>query len=1055
MELAIQDPTASHVAGHPLPAGVAERRDPSRHGQTAVDHGAGGATPRRPRHGSIELADAADPGSGSAVEFEILGPTTLHVNGQRIPLGAAKQRGMLALLLYHVGEPVRVSTIVEHLWEGRDPETCRQGLYALVSRIRASLHKAGGGNSLIRLNSLAAYRLNVDPRLIDYHRFRNLTTRAREASGRKQYSTAASLLGDALRLWKDEPVADLRGERAEHIRRYMTDGWLNAHKVLAECRLSLGQPDTVLVQLDPLVRVHDIDEVLARHWIAALCATGREDDARTFFTAFRARYRKATKQEPNIEPPGAARIVPATGVASRTIRLNARPEHSAFEYARPRQLPNDIGDFCGQQALLAELDSLTDPDGTGPKIVAISGMPGAGKTTLAIHWAHRQRHRFPDGQLYLNASAHGPTPPVEPEEAIGRLLRAFDVPADRIPTGTDQRRDRLNQLLTGRRVLIVLDNARDADQVRPLLSTSETCVMLVTSRNRLRGLSIREGVRCITVPPLPAADCQLLLDRVIGTARTTAEPAALDALVQLSGGLPLALRIIGEHVAERSRATIADLVDQLTQHLLDDGEDVGEPNLRTVFAWSYNSLDPAAARLFRILGLHPGLTISTEAAAAVSGANVFQTQRLLDTLARVHLIDHDAARRYRFHELLRMYAADRAHHEEEPSAITAAVHRLLDWYLLSAANAAAVLAPHRRPVPDLPQPVGVRPETFARRHQPNPLNDSEVQGIPSDATAMAWCEAERGNLVAASRSAVGAGLFRHGWQIPAAIHEIFERYGRQDDMRELQELALRSAELDGHQIGQTVALCNLGATYFMLRDFRRAEESFRAGIDLSRAIGLVDGEVACSHNLASLHRRTGNPAKAMEIYQRVLGVFRERANMAGVASTLRGLGDATRRLGHLDQAITYYSDALSASRKAGSMREQGAVYGELANLYLGRGDYQRALDYCQEASDIHSRTKDDAARCDAFTTMADVERRLVRKEEALRHVEQALALSDGIGDSYRRARALVVLVEVFISAGDPAMARAARTEVAQILEELTDPETDTLRKRLAETETDG
>src|SRR5262249_42057706 len=282
----------------------------------------------------------------------------------------------------------------------------------------------------------------------------------------------------------------------------------------------------------------------------------------------------------------------------------------------------------------------------------------------------------------LNASAYGPVPPIQPEEALGRLLRALDVPADRIPAGRDQRRERLNQLLANRRLLLVLDNVRDSEQARPLIPTSATCATIIPSRNRLTGLAVRDGVRCVTVPPLPEHESTTLLRQLVGVSRANAEPRAFDALVRMSDGLPLALRMIGQHVAERPRAAIIDLVDDLKAYLLDsDVDDEDDANLLTVFAWSYNALKPEAARLFRMLGLYPGSVIGPQAAAAMVNLPTHRVEHLLNTLARAHLINHDVARRYRFHDLLHLYAAERSRREESEQQRNAAMSRLLDWFL--------------------------------------------------------------------------------------------------------------------------------------------------------------------------------------------------------------------------------------------------------------------------------------------------------------------------------------------------------------------------------------
>jgi len=740
------------------------------------------------------------------MEFVILGPTALYLDGQQVPLGPAKQRAMLAVLLYHVGEPVRVDTLVEHLWDGRNPADRRSSLYAMASRIRGILLQAGAGRALERLPSTGAYRLNVDRTLIDFHRFRQLVRDARQAGAQQRHDSATALLTDAVELWRDEPIADLRSARAEHIRRHMNESLLDAHRLLAASLLRLGRHSAALSRLEPLIREHETDEALAQHWITALWAGGREAEARKFFLDFRRRFRRAIHTEPAVTLPSPAPQLHAAAPVPRNVASS------------PHQLRADIVDFAGHADLLNELSRLTDPDDKHTNVVVIEGMPGVGKSTLAVHWAHRHLHRFPDGQICLNANGYGPTLPVTPYDALGTFLSALGVPDNRIPVGEDQRRDRLNQLLAGRHVLLILDNIKDSSQARPLIPASDTCVTLITSRTRLSGLAIREGVRSLTIPPLSDDECLILLRGIVESRRVDDDPAALRRLAQLSGGLPLAVRIIGEHVVARPLARIGDHVDELTGRLLDaEGGDDDNASLRTVFAWSYDALRPESARLFRILGLFPGTSIRPEAGAAMLGTGEREAEHLLNGLARAHLVDHSTVRRYRLHDLLRDFAAQRASAEETAETRTAALRRVLDWYLLSAVNAAALLAPDSPPVPDLPEPVGIEPQVFGE-----------------DLAAMRWCESERENLAALTRWAVGHGFARHGWQVPGAVHEVFERYGRQDDVQEIQELAVTAARLDEHVAGQVGTLINLGATYFAVRDYPRATASFTEGRRLAR-----------------------------------------------------------------------------------------------------------------------------------------------------------------------------------------------------------------------------
>jgi tetratricopeptide (TPR) repeat protein len=800
--------------------------------------------------------------------------------------------------------------------------------------------------------------------------------------------------------------------------------WLSAHKLLAECRLRSGQPDYVLAQLDSLIHDFNLDESLAQLWISALCGVGREDDARAYLKQFRARYLKVIRDEPRLHVP----------VVHASISGLPPWSESPAEIGRPHQLPSDLRDFTGRTELLAELDALTSGK-SGFRVVVIGGMPGAGKSTLAAHFGHSRLDRFPDGQLYLDAHGFGPVPPVSPDVALGGFLLALGVPVDRIPAGVEQQRDRLNRLLVGRRVLIVIDNARDAEQVRPLLPAVDTCLTLITSRNRMTSLGVRDGARHVTVGPLSNRDSNALLAGIIG-ARAAVEPHAVQVLVNLAGGLPLALRLIGEQVAERTRTAVADLVNQLRQHVLDDvGEAAG---LRTAFAWSYSSLAAPAARLFRTLGHHPGIDIGPGAAAALAGIDPDEAPRLLNTLARGHLINREEAPdRYRFHDLIRRYAADRVLREDTDRDLAESMRRLADFYLVSAARAAALLAPHRPPVPDLPVPVDVTPESFTRGAE------------PAEEAAIKWCQLERANLVAVAGWAGRNGLVRHAWQIPAAVHEIFERYGCQDDMRELHELALRAVDEDGHLAGRTATLCNLGSIYVRQRDYGRARKSFEGGIDLARRIGLGVAETACSHNLASLLRRTGEPTRAIDLYQDVLARFRAGRNAAGEVAALRGLADASRRLSRFEAALAYLTSALSVFDRVGSMRGHGAIHRDLADLHLTLGQLGAARNHVAMALRIHARIKDDAAHCEAFATAADIALASGENQTAMDACERALTLADELGDSCQKARILAILADVQAATGDHAAAARAHVAAVRIVDDLVDPEADEIRDRLA------
>ena len=949
------------------------------------------------------------------MRFVILGATALSVGGEQISLGTAKQRALLALLLYHVGEPVTVDAIVEHLWDRGDPREYRGSLYSMVSRARAVLNRVERPHALVRLSGINAYRLEIDPDLIDFHRFRRLVREARTATGDRADATAVPLLEEAVALWRDEPLADLRGARSDHLRRQMRDDLLDAQKALIAAELRIGRHFPAMARLEPLLRAHDLDDVLARHWIAGLTAAGHEDDARAYLATFRRRFRQEMHAEPAVD----LQVRPAEPAARAHVSAGG-----------PRQLPADIADYTGHEDLLAELDALTAGEEGVGNVVAISGMPGVGKTSLAIHFGHRHRRHFIDGQLYVDLNGHGAAPPVDPAEALGRFLRALDVPGDRIPVGTEQRRDRLNQLLSGRKMLILLDNVFSSEQAEPLLTTSDSCVTLITSRNRLTGLVVRHGVRAVTVPPLSDGASIALLGRMVGPARAGVEPSAVHALARHSGGLPLALRIIGEQVASRPEVPICDLVDELAGHLLDnDGDE--EASLAGAFAWSYDALRPEIAHLFRILGLYPGRSISTESAAALLGSPVPRVQRLLDAMARTHLIGHERLRRYRFHDLVRRFAADRV--EEETTDNRAdAQRRMLDWVLLSAANAATRLEPNAPPVPDLPVRGDVTPQEF-----------------DSASAAMAWCEAERDNFAALTRWAADHGYHRHAWQLPGAVYEILDRYGNQGDMIEMLTTAKVAAERDGHPIGRIGTTINLATARCARHDYRCALDSFGEALQLARAVDDPDAMAYAMHNLGVVHLRLGEVAAAESVLGQVLDMVRLRGDHAAEAAARRRLGDVHLTMGRHSNAITDYLAALDLQERLESLRGQAITHGALAKLYLAIAEYETALTHCRLALDLYERTRDEVSRCDILVTRADVEFRLGRHDDAELRARAALEVGEEIDDPLLRVRALVVLADILDATGRVSEASSARADGLRIANDLDDPEVASLRRGLS------
>ncbi|MEV6845513.1 tetratricopeptide repeat protein [Actinoplanes sp. NPDC051411] len=939
------------------------------------------------------------------MEFGILGSTQLIDNGRSVPLGPAKQRGMLSILLHRVGEPVRADALIDLLWHPRGTADHRPTLYSIASRLRAVLAQAGLDRALVRVPGIGAYRLDVDPGIVDLHRFRTRLAVARATAGRGDRREAAEILVPALLLWRGEPLAELRGPRAEQVRTSLNQHLLDAHRLLAECRLACGHHHSVLAQLESLVLVHDLDEGLARCWAGALRAVGRGDEARRFVAAFQRRFRKEMHTEPDIDE-SPVRVPP------RRI---------------PRQLPPDIGDFTGRESLLAEL--------SGNNVVVITGMPGVGKTTLAVHWAHCQRNQYPDGQLYLDAAAYGHAAPIDPEDVLDRFLRALGVPSGQLPVTPEQRRDRYEELVGDRRILVVLDNVRDSAQVRPLIPRSMKCLTIITSRVRLSALTIRDGVRTVVAAPLPQDESRALLARIVGE-RAATDGAGLAALARLSGGLPLAVRVIGERVAERPLASLGDLVDELRHRLLDatDGDDQAA-SLNAFFDWSYHALDPDVAHLFRRISLHPGSSISPEAAAAIAGDPLAEVEGRLNVLAKAHMINHDTARRYRFHGLLHRYASRQAAAQDDPADTARDQRRLLNFYLLSAANAMAVIAPEWPPMPDLPDDPSVRPITFA-----------------IDTEAMKWCDTERDNLGVLSLWADRNGHHRYGWQIPGVLHEMFERHGSPADLLRLNQQALEAARNDGHEKGQIGTLVNLGTTYFTLHDYDRAIAAFIAAQEFASATGHIEEEGICLQNLAATYVSLGQVTRAIEIYGDALAICRKIGNPVDEAVILHWLGEAYLRLGHYQGSADSFHQALAIRQRLGAKRGTGQTHSGLGTLYLAAGRPQLALRHCEAALAIHVHAHDEKAECDTLITLVAVQSGLGAHPDAIRNGRRAVLLSERIGDLYRQVEALTATGDALLRAGDRVGAEHQIRAAARTLDGLSGVDVSPLRNRLTAVE---
>jgi DNA-binding SARP family transcriptional activator/Tfp pilus assembly protein PilF len=878
-------------------------------------------------------------GGSTDHEFGVLGETLARAASRRLDLGPARQRAVLAALLVDAGSPVPPDQLADRVWGDSAPLRAAGALRSYLSRLRGILAAAGHGT--IRRGP-GGYSVEVAESAVDLHRFRRLAQRARTDSG----ACAGDLFEQALGLWRGDALADLDSPWAAGVRHALEAERLSVRLDLHDARLRQGRHSELLAELDTLAVAHPLDERVVAQYMTALHRSGRQADALTAYD----RIRRQLADELGADPgPTLQQLYQRilTGDPAALADAPAGPvELIVPERAVPRQLPSGDPGFVGRAVELRRLDELVAHAGADPRtepqavvISAIDGTAGIGKTALAVYWAQRAAHRFPDGQLYLNLRGYGPDHPVDPADALETMLRALDVPSERIPTGLDERSALLRSQLSGRRMLILLDNARDSEQVRPLLPGSGGLV-LVTSRRRLRALSTHHGARHVTLDLLPMDDALQLLAEAIGRDRVEREPRHAEAIVTLCARLPLALRLAAERINRFPAAALSDLVAELAGHRSRIGalsiDESPDTDLRSVFRWSFSALDSRAARLFDLLGLHPGSGISAPAAAALAGIGPVPAQQLLDRLTNVSLLEQRFPGRYELHDLLRDFALE----QQRPDG-GAAFRRLVHWYIHTAANARAQLTgiPHGMPVAATP-PDGVEPMRFTS------LRDAVV-----------WFDLERDAIVKIIGSAGDHGLH----QSAAVLYGLGWTYlymrGQLRLMISAGESAVRSAEAIGDSF--LVAKCRngLGVGLFEGRRFEEAIASFRHAHEMFCELGDVREQATALLNTGNAYNNLGRFAESREQLERAHSMFVQVGDAISAGLALNNLADAHLGAGQFDKALDRAHRALEAIRSEREGFRQVRVLETIANIHSMRGDHHSSIRYYRDALDIATATQ--------------------------------------------------------------------------------------------------
>ncbi|MGW2180729.1 AfsR/SARP family transcriptional regulator [Streptomyces sp. NPDC001732] len=923
------------------------------------------------------------------MEFRVLGRVEVVIGGRAGHVGYARQQCVLAALLVDIGRRVSVDQLIDRVWGERPPQRARDALYSYLSRLRRVLAPAGTG--IERCDG--GYLLRAQEDAVDLHRFRRLLERARTVDDDAQ---ADDLYGAALGLWRGEPFGSADSPWIHRLRQGLHQERLAAESDRGDRALRCGRHTRLLAELPVRIEEHPLDERLVGQLMLALCRVGRPAEALDHYRRLRHRLAEELGVDPGER---LQRLHQDVLTGDPALSGPSEPPAPVVGPSVPRQLPPSVLHLVGRGHELGFLDAqlkvLDDGPGTSP-IVSVSGVAGVGKTTLAVHWARRVADRFPDGQLCLDLRGFGPAgAPMAPFEGARRLLEALGVRPERIPADTPGRVALFRSVTDGKRLLLVLDNARGTDQVEPLLPGSPGCLVLVTSRRRLTGLVARHQAQHLSLAVLTPAAARELVAARLGAERAGAEPEAVTELAERCDRLPLALSIAAARACTLPSLPVAALVEELRdeRHRLTalstgDGEDT---DLLSVFTWSYGALSPGAARLFRLLAVHPEPDFALPVAAAASGLAPADTRVLLAELVDAHLVRPGTTGRFLLHDLLRAYAGTRLAADERAEDAHAAAHRVFDHYLHTALAADRLLDEHRDPVAVRAPAAGARPQPMATHEQ-----------------AERWFRAEHAVLLAAVRQAASTGLPGHAWQLAWAIGTHLHRRGAWQEWVEAQRIALTAALDCGDRAGIAHARHGLGLACAWAG--RREEAHTHLTTGLREYADLADerGQAHTHRTLAWLAQRQGRPAQALEHAEGTLRHYTAAGFVPGQASALNVIGWCETLLGRHREALSACRRALDLFEQAGNRTGQAYCWDSLAHAYRGLG----------------------------------------REAEAIDCFRQALSLFRALGDRYNQATALTGLGDGHAARGDHDEATACHREALAILRELGHPEADDLRRRL-------
>ncbi|MBH5335300.1 tetratricopeptide repeat protein [Streptomyces pactum] len=968
-----------------------------------------------------------DVGHGLRLRFAVLGPVRAWRGEEPLGLGSPQQRALLAALLLRGGRTATAPELVDGLWGDSPPQAAVAALRTYASRLR----KVFGPDADDLVSESGGYAIRTGLGALDTEVAEQLAAEAEKARHSGDRERARDLLAEALALWDGEPLAGLSGPYAETQRARLAEWHLTLLENRLDLDLELGNHAEAVSELTALTAAHPLRERLRELLMLALYRSGRQAEALAVY----ADTRRLLADELGVDPCAGLselqqRILQADAGLAAPAGPGEEAEASGAVFIRPAQLPATVADFTGRGTIVEELSAQLATAGSSVMAVsAVAGIGGVGKTTLAVHVAHAARRYFPDGQLYVDLRGAGPSA-VEPEAVLGAFLRALGTPDNAIPDGIEERAALYRSLLDGRRVLALLDNARDAAQVRPLLPGTDGCATLVTSRNRMVDL---EGAHLVDLDVMSPEEALVLFTRIVGAERVEAERDAAMDVVAACGFLPLAIRIAASRLAARRTWSVSVLARKLAdeRRRLDELR-AGDLAVKATFELGYGQLEPQQARAFRLLGLADGPDISQHAAAAVLDMDPLDAEELLETLVDTSLLESAAPGRYRYHDLVRLFARVCAERDERPAEREAAMSRLLDFYLASAARVFALERPGDRLVDHL-EPTAYPGLEFANRKE-----------------SLDWLFTEAHCLLACVQQNASGPTLRRAVDLLLASRDLGES-GANSRQYELTAIAVRDAAHaadDARAEGR--ARMRLTHVHMMASRFEMADEEARRAMVLALAAG--DPVPACEapneRGIIALYQK--RYAEAEQYLEQALEAFRADDNLPGVASVLCNTSRTHAATGRHDSAIRLAAEGTDIYQSLGlAMRVANGRFAlGLALHHAGR--QAEALVQLTEALTLFRENRQRLWEGSTHARLAEVHLAAGRPAEAATHAEQALALRF-VGGEWRRGIVLTVLGKALDEIGQPDRARACWNEALAIHQRLGAAEAEEVGLLLART----